>query len=186
MNARQSIHSSKNELDTKIRSPERFSKAEDFLSPLRSNSDHNEPSESLSNEKKETPPGSGSKYVAENLTTGVEAGEKVQVKKADVKSNVTRPSPPPSLPDLVPAAVVGAHSEEANDGFDDDSDSRVVKVEGKVQDEIAERAPSSAADPIPIPVSDINSVDLHSMIEMKQKNLKVMSVMPSMLSYVLT
>ena len=36
-------------------------------------------------------------------------------------------------------------------------------------------APNSVAEPIaiPLPVSDINSVDLHSMIEKKQKRLQV-------------
>ena len=89
-----------------------------------------------------------------NVSQGVEANP---VLKGGV--NVTRSS------------RIDAHSEEANDGFVVGA----VGGGGGGEEKCAAETSAAAAqhNAIPVPVSDMNTVDLDSMIEKKQKNLQV-------------
>ena len=89
------------------------------------------------------------------ISKGVEA-------KPDLKGGVK--VPPPSR--------IDTHSEEANDGFvvDDVGGGVGGGAEGECAAGTSVAAQHNA---IPVPVSDMNSVELDSMIEKKQKNLQV-------------
>ena len=180
---RQSRESSKNDLGTRSRSkrcsPERYTKSERSHSREHRNSDSKESSKLISTEENEKPFKSSSECLEEKSKPAAKAVEKVKVEKDNAKSLVVPSQPPPPLPTPLPlpspasaVAIVDAHSEEANDGFVDENDGGDVKEEEE-EEKIKESATSSVVEPISIPVSDMNSVDLHSMIEKKQKNLKV-------------
>ena len=176
---RQSRESSKNDLGTRSRSkrcsPERYTKSERSHSREHRNSDSKESSKLISTKEVEKPAKTSSECREDKSKSAADTEvNNKQVKTTGIPSQ-SPPPPQPPLPSPGPVvAAVEAHSEEANDGFVHDDDGVDCKDEGE-DEEVKESGPSSAVEPtsIPIPVSDLNSVDLHSMIEKKQKNLQV-------------
>ena len=176
---RRTRESSKSELDTrsksKNRSPETCQKSASALNRKTIKSESKESSKLISTKEVEKPAKTSSECREDKSKSAADTEVNNKQVKTTVIPSQSPPPPQPPLPSPGPVvAAVEAHSEEANDGFVHDDDGVDCKDEGE-DEEVKESGPSSAVEPtsIPIPVSDLNSVDLHSMIEKKQKNLQV-------------